>query len=170
MKTANVTSGQENVGHVFSPRDCMLQYFMAVVARAVMRATRAQAITTPSRSYQDHYKQPFVTISKVRCPIRNTRLTDTVGKQAFAGPPHLWCARKLVDDNVCGKPPVRPNACSGEFALILLPCSAATAPCLCKGADNKLCHAQSSRGRQDVLPVGRALEHRTHLQHAAHRR
>lgn len=28
----------------------------------------------------------------------------------------------------------------------------------------------SSRGRQDVLPVGRALEHRTHLQHAAHRR
>ncbi|DBB01105.1 hypothetical protein WJX77_002776 [Trebouxia sp. C0004] len=28
----------------------------------------------------------------------------------------------------------------------------------------------SSRGRQDVLPVGRALEHRTHLQPSAHRR
>ncbi len=76
-EAASLTNGQEMMVTFFGPRDFMLQYFTAVFARAVMRATRAQVITTPSRSYQNHYKQPFVTISKARCPIKSTGLTET---------------------------------------------------------------------------------------------
>ncbi len=34
----------KTLGHVFGPRDCAAQYFIAHSARAVIRATRAQAI------------------------------------------------------------------------------------------------------------------------------
>jgi len=168
-ETTSLTSGQE-----------MLITFLAHVI--VFCSTLRQYLHVPScgqlvHKRLPHHPDPTKTITSslslpsAKCAVRSKaqgRLKQQV--QVAARSPHLDSAKKLVDDDVCGKHPVRPNAPSGEFALILLPYSAGKALCLCECPNDMLCHAQSSRGRQDVLPVGRALEHRTHLQHAAHRR